>query len=421
MSEPDVLVVGGGLGGVMGALSAAEADESADVRLVVPRERPFAAHTGLVDVLGYTDGTDGPVARPLDALPALPDAHPVGRVGGDALERGLSLFDRATAGSYAGAHSATNALVPTGLGEVRPAMRYPATVEPGLVSRSGSTTLVGFDHLPDFDAFHAVSRLESLGVPSDLDAIQVSLDLDPGDEPPALHLARVLDDDAKVDRGIPVRQSVVRSVRAQLADADRIGFPAVLGLDRPAAVHADIDAGVEGDVFEIPLGSPSVTGLRLQSRLFAAVEDAGVTLDRELDVRGFDASDGRIDRVELDEGDRSSVVSPDAVVLATGGPAAGGIVADRSGVREPRFGCHVPHPDDRREWTEPSFLDDHDLATFGVRIDDQARPRTAEAGPVFDNLYAAGRVVGGRDVVAEHGVSGVALATGAAAGLAATQ
>jgi glycerol-3-phosphate dehydrogenase subunit B len=298
-------------------------------------------------------------------------------------------------------------------------MRYPETVEPGLLSRPGSMTLVEFDHLPDFDAFHAVSRLESIGVPFDLDAIQVSLDIDPGDESPALSLARALDDDEDLDRGIPVRQSVVRSVRAQLPDTDRIGFPAVLGLDRPATVHADIDAGVEGTVFEIPLGSPSVTGLRLQATLFAALKDAGVTVDRGLDVRGFDASDGRIDRVELDRAARSATVAPDAVVLATGGPAAGGIVADRSGVREPRFGCRVPHPDDRLEWTDPSSLGDHDLARFGVMIDEDTRPQTADEAPAFENLYAAGGVVGGHDLVAHHAVAGVALTTGAAAGLAA--
>lgn len=420
MSEPDVLVVGGGLGGVTAALSAARADDGATVRLVVPREEPFRAHAGLIDVLGYVDPDDGPVARPLEAARDLSDAHPIARVGVDALDRGLAVFDRATAGTYAGAGSATNGLVPTGLGEFRPALRYPEAVAPGLLGRPGSTTIVGFDHLPDFDSFHVAARLESLGVPADLDAIQVSLDLDPGTEPPAVHLARALDANETLDRGIPVRQSVVRSVRAQLADADRIGFPAVLGLDRPAAVHADVGADVEGDVFEIPLGPPSVAGLRLQSTLFSAVEDAGVSISRGGDVSGFETSGGRITRVELDAAGEAEVVSPEAVVLATGGPAAGGIVAERSGVREPRFGCHVPHPDDRLDWTEASSLGDHGLASLGVRIDDAARPLSASDDPAFENLYAAGRVVGGRNLVAQHALGGVALATGAAAGESAT-
>ncbi len=419
MSEPDVLVIGGGLAGVTAALSAARAEGSATVGLVVPRERPFAAHTGLIDVLGYAGTDSGPVASPMETARTLEAGHPIARVGLDALERGLEEFDRATAGTYAGSHSATNGLIPTGLGSYRPAVRYPETVEPGLLSRPGSTTIVGFDHLADFDAFHAVERLKSAGVPFDLDAIQVSLNLEPAAEPPAIQLARALDDNEALDRGIPVRQSVVRSIRAQLADSDRIGLPAVLGLDRPAAVHADVDAGVDGDVFEIPLGPPSVTGLRLQSALFAAVEDAGVTLDRGMDVRGFDDAQRRITRVELGDGERSTVLTPGAVILATGGPAAGGIVADRSSVREPRFGCHVPHPDDRREWTAPSSLGNHDLATFGVRIDDSTRPLSADGEPLFENLFAAGRVVGGHDAVAQHAVAGVALATGAAAGLSA--
>jgi glycerol-3-phosphate dehydrogenase subunit B len=416
VADPDVLVLGGGLGAVVAALSAAE--EAAAVQQVVPRTHPFDAHTGLVDVLGHPEPGDGPTPDPLEALAALPASHPYRRIGREALERGLALFDRATAGTHAGAHSATNALVPTCLGTARPAIRYPETVAPGLLSRTGSMTLVGFDHFTDFDPFYAAAGLERAGVPFDVDAVQVPVALDPGDDAPALAFAEAFDADADVD-GMAIRQSVVRSIRRQRGDADRIGFPAVLGLESAAAVRAELDALLEGDVFELPLGPPSVLGRRLRSTLLDAVEDAGVTLLRGWDVDAVETVGGRIDRVTIESADCSRTSSPESVVLATGGPAAGGIVADRSGVREPRFGCYVPHPDDRRAWTEPSSLGSHELATFGLEVDGSSRPLTAAGEPAFENCYAAGRIVGGHDFVAQHAVAGVGLATGAAGGLAA--
>lgn len=411
MSEPDVLVVGGGLGGVTAALAAA--DEGASVRLVAPREHPFDDHAGLVDVLGY--GGDGRVARPSEAIPSLPAAHPYRRLGPGALEEGLALFDRATAGTYAGSGTDRNALIPTPIGACRPAARYPGAVEPGHCSRSGAMALVGFESLPDFDPGHAAGRLEAMDVPFEVSAATLSLPIAVDESAPALGIARALDENAAVGRGVPVRESVARGIRPQLAVVDRVGLPAVLGLEEPAAVHAALATELDADVFEVPLGPPSVLGRRLERTLYDALAAADVEVDRGADVTDVETGDGRVRAVEVGEG----TVEPAAVVLAAGGPTAGGIVADRDGIREPRFGCHVPHPADRDRWTEPDPLGAHRLATFGVRIDKAARPTDADGEAAYENLYAAGRVIGGHDAVARHAVGGVALATGAAAGRAA--
>jgi glycerol-3-phosphate dehydrogenase subunit B len=418
VSEADVLVVGGGLGGVIAALAAARADEHASIRLVAPREHPFEAESGLVDVLGYPDGGVDPVAEPFEALSALPADHPCARFGETPIRDGLALFDRATSGTYTGGHDDANGLVPTGLGSLRPAVRYPAAVEPGLCSRREATTLVGLASLPDFDASHAAKRLRAAAVPFDVSAIELSMAIAVDESAPARSLATSLEANEAIGRGVPIRESVASGIDAQVDDPDRVGLPAVLGLDDAAPVHAAIEAELEARVFEIPLGPPSLLGRRLESTLFRALSSAGVTVDRGVDVESVSVADGRVERVELDDADGGGV-SPEAVVLATGGPAAGGVTATRDRIVEARFGCHVPHPDDRRRWAEPSALGEHRLATVGVRLDDATRPLTDGGEPVAENLYAAGRLVGGHDFVAQHAVGGVALATGVIAGRAA--
>ena len=77
--ESAVLVIGGGLAGLTGALKAAR--EGADVRLVSYKQSSLRHASGLVDLLGYTPDGEGPVTDPYAAMSDLHDAHPYRRVG----------------------------------------------------------------------------------------------------------------------------------------------------------------------------------------------------------------------------------------------------------------------------------------------------------------------------------------------------
>lgn len=413
MSEVDVLVVGGGLAGSIAARAAVAENPSASVRVVSPRERPFEADTGLIDVLGSVPDEPAPVADPFTVLESLPETHPYRRLGAQALRGGLEVFDRATAGTYAGSETNRNGLVPTALGGARPVARYPAAVEPGLVSRTDPVDLIGLVSLPDFDAHHAARRLRAMEVPFDIEPSTLSLPVETDRHAPALSIARSFDRNDPVGSGVPQRESAAGVVRAYVGEADRVGFPAVLGLAEAVGTHATMAAELDADVFEIPLGRPSVLGRRLGRTMRSALADTDVGLERACDIRNTTVADGTVTSVELDDGE---TVRPGSVVLAPGGLAAGGLQADREGVVEPRFGCHVAHPPDRRAWTEPAVLDSHELATIGLDIDDAARPLDCRGTPVASNLYAAGRIVGGDDFVAQGAVGGVSLATGHMAG-----
>ncbi|WP_336036618.1 glycerol-3-phosphate dehydrogenase subunit GlpB [Halobacterium yunchengense] len=418
--ESDVLVVGGGLAGLASALAAAR--EGASVRLVSHRESTLRNASGLVDVLGYAPGRDGPVVDPFAAIPDLPDRHPYRVVGVDAVREGLALFDDAVPG-YEGGHTDRNALLPTHGGTVKPTARYPRGASAGVASDGRDALLVGFGSLLDFDAPRAAAHLAAAGVPFDARGVTVGFPGELRADAGVTRYARLLDENATVDadgRQRPVREALAERVTAALDGENRVGFPAILGDDAPADVRADLADRLGAAVFEVPPGPPSLPGLRLEDALFDALDAAGASVETGNPVAGFDGTD-RIERVYVEKHGARIPNAADEYVLATGGLVGKGVASDRSGVREPVFGCHVPHPEDRTEWYADGAFGDHAFARFGVTTDDDLRPVDAAGGVEFANLRAAGAVLGGYDFAAEKSGTGVSLATGYAAGTAAAE
>lgn len=429
-SSADLLVVGGGLEGHVSALAAARDAPGSTVRLLELDPGRFRRETGLIDVLGYTPDGEGPVTEPLATLSTLPAAHPYSRVGTEAVRRSLTAF--ADAIDYQGTESDANALVPTCNGTAKPTYLYPPSVTPGLASDRRETLLVGLERVTDFDAELAAARLDDR-LPYDVHGTTITFpgSFD-GEDPPALEYATTLDDNAPCDDGPPVRRALASRVRSPLDIEPRIGFPAVLGVQVHGDVRNDLEAILQADLFEVPLGPPSLPGMRLRSRLRSALGAAGVEVETAASVTGFDASGGRIERVHVTESpagstmqdDRSGGSAPEADraleaashVLATGGLASGGLDSEPERVVEPVFGCHVSHPGDREGWVAPAFLGDHPFARFGLDVDAQLRPVTTAGKPEYVNLYAAGHVLGGADFAAEQSDGGVAVATGYRAG-----
>jgi glycerol-3-phosphate dehydrogenase subunit B len=130
-------------------------------------------------------------------------------------------------------------------------------------------------------------------------------------------------------------------------------------------------------------------------------------------VVGADTDGDRIEALRLADGGTHEASQ---VVLATGGVLGGGVESDRESVRERLFGCHVAAPADRDDWAAEAAFGAHEFARFGVDVDADLRPLTAAGDPEFDNLRAAGHVLGGFDFAAEKSGSGVSLATGYEAG-----
>jgi glycerol-3-phosphate dehydrogenase subunit B len=413
----EVLVVGGGLAGLTAAVAATRA--GANVRLVSAKQSTLRNASGLVDVLGYTPDGAGPVVDPFDALEDLPETHPYSTVGADAVRDGLALFDDVTGERYRGGHTARNALVPTHGGTVKPTARYPESAAAGLASDDRDALLVGFERLVDFDAPLAADHLAAAGVPFDVRGVTVQFPVELDPDATVTRFADLLDRDPGLDdrsSATSVRTALAEAVEPHLAGAERVGFPAVLGEDRVPAVRAELAEGLDAAVFEVPMGPPSLPGIRLEELFFDALESTGAHVTVGNPVVDYEAADGRIEAVYVDKHGRRTPYHAEEVVLATGGLVGRGVDSDREGVREPVFGCHAPAPGDRYEWFDGAAFGDHPFARFGVQVDDGLRPQADAGGPEFENLRAAGSVLGGYDFAAEKSGSGVSLATGVVAG-----
>ncbi|GAA0286445.1 glycerol-3-phosphate dehydrogenase subunit GlpB [Halobacterium noricense] len=413
--ESDVLVVGGGLAGLTSALAAARA--GADTRLVSYKQSTLRHASGLVDVLGYTPDGDGPLVDPFDAIPDLPESHPYQTVGVETVREALALFDDA-APHYRGDHTDANALLPTHGGTVKPTARYPAGASAGVASDDRDTLLVGFEAMVDFDAPQAAAHLDAAGVPFDVRGATIRFPGDLRADAKLTRYAKLLDTNGTVtvdghDR--QVREALADRVKTELDGEERVGFPAILGDDDAAAVRDALADELGVAVFEVPMGPPSLPGLRLEDALFDALDEAGVSIETGNPVVDYDGGD-RIEQVYVEKNGARIPNAADQYVLATGGLVGKGVESDREGVSEPIFECHVAHAADRYDWFADDVFGDHQFAQFGVAADDSLRPEAADGSTEFENLRAAGSVLGGYDFAAEKSGGGVSIATGYAAG-----
>lgn len=418
--EWDVVVVGGGLAGRMAALAAT--DGGASVHLVTESEDAVRHSSGLFDLLGYEPGAENPLSAPFEDLAELPDDHPYSVLGESTIRAAIRRFESAAGESFDGLSSERNGLVLGPLGIPLVAYGLPDTVEPGLLSREGAIRLVDIDPLQDFDAAIAATNLERTGLTTDIGTATIDLGEVLSPESDRLEVAHRLDREvsaAPADRTLlPLLSDALLEISRGY---ERVGIPAVLGVDRPTAVYEAVDSRIDATLFEIPTGPPSVLGIRLDRALDAAIDRTEALVSAGPRVVDYRADGGRIAAVALDRDGATEWIRGRQFVLATGGFVGGGLQATETDLVEPVFDCPVRGPADVKDRTATGPFDSQPFATAGLSVDDRLRPLEENDSPCFSNLRSSGDVLGGFDPVAEGSATGTATATGYAAGTWAAQ
>ncbi|MDE3132030.1 MAG: anaerobic glycerol-3-phosphate dehydrogenase subunit B, partial [Acidobacteriota bacterium] len=389
----DVVVIGAGTAGLVAGTRLAQA--GADVYVVAKGVGSTHLAPGTIDVLGYTTGDtpgytpgdttgdtpgDAPerVAAPAEALARLvaqrPD-HPYALLGAELVAEALHWFiDTAARGPLAGygyvGGLERNLLLPTAIGALKPSAAAPQTFAAGDAPRLGRLTVVGTPALRDFHASLCAANLRAGGI--DAGALAIELELERADAN-TLTLARRFDE-PRWRAGFSARLAPL------LGSAEQVGLPAMLGLQDPHAVLAELEARLGRRVFEIPTLPPSVPGMRLFAILRHALRSAGGRLMLGAGVVAHQRQGDRVAAIETVTAGSNTSYAADAFVLAAGGFHSGAIALDSHWrAQEQLLGLPlqgVPEPD--RQRFVPSYLDEQPLSRAGVAVDAQLRAAGVE-------------------------------------------
>jgi glycerol-3-phosphate dehydrogenase subunit B len=266
--------------------------------------------------------------------------------------------------------------------------------------------------LKDFHASYLAENLAHADLPSRVSTRTIELDPPFGRnaDPGSVGFARRFEEPQ-------FRDWIVQQLTGRLEADERVGFPAVLGLEKAGEVWRDLERRLERRVFEVPLLPPSALGMRLYGALTGALRRAGARIVIGAGVVGNGSEGGRVAEVNAAGAARPVTYRARSFVLATGGFASGGLDLDSHGsVRETVFGLPVAEvPDPGKPLFSPRYLDSHPVSRAGLAVDALLRPVGKDGHAVHENLFAAGAILAGAVPWREHSGNGISLATGYAA------
>jgi glycerol-3-phosphate dehydrogenase subunit B len=282
----------------------------------------------------------------------------------------------------------------------------------GDLRRGGRFVFVGLRGLKDFHASYLADNLARVELPARVSTRTIELDPPHGRnaDPGSVGFARRFEEPQFQDW-------IVDALAGRLEADEKVGFPAVLGLEKAGEVWRDLERRLEHRVFEVPLLPPSAPGMRLYEALIGALRRAGARIVIGGRVSASSPEGGRVAGVNAEGAARPVTYRASSFVLATGGFASGGLELDSHGVvRETVFGLPVAGmPEAGKPLFSPRYLDAQPVARAGVAVDALLRPVDKDGHVVHENLYAAGAILAGAIPWREHSGNGISLSTGYAA------
>ena len=370
--------------------------------------------SGCVDVLGYANGR--PVeGNPLDALDALPERHPYRLVGRDGVAQALALLCDVCARHGAPLESSAggNRRVPTILGTLKPTWLTLPSGRGELLEKAGSALVVSVDGLKDSHPALATAQLRRYPHLAGISWHEAHLENPiPGAHRnlSPLDIARYVESPEGVSW---LTSGLRKALRA--APADVVLLPPVCGLG-DAAWQA-VSAAVPVPLIEMPTLPPGVGGLRLYTALKDELREHDVDMVENARITGADCDGRRCAALVAETACGLRRFAARAFVMATGGFMGGGFLSSPGEAREAVFGLPVlqadgaPLPRRPEDWSDRDIFGNHAFASAGVMVDAAMSPLRLDGMPALDNVFFAGRSVGGYDFASEKSGNGVAVAT----------
>ncbi len=405
MADGKLLIVGAGLSGLFAGILAARAD--LDVTIVARGQGNLMLGTGTIDVHGY----QGKARLEVPALGALDDDHPYHKLSDYALREAIELLREICRrrGNPMIGNLEKNLLLPTALGTSRPTTLAPISMVAGSLRDESPLWIARLNGFRDFFPQLMHNRL-----PQNIHIVDLALTAKEfRRDAYTTDLARMLDNFHKREQITNAWRKSILDYRKKTGEAvTRLGLPAILGLENPRVVLADVEDALECHVFEIPTLPPSVPGMRLYNLLRAEFLTLGGQLVLGPSVKGKISKYQRGSAVMKTANKTEKAIEADAILLASGGFGHHGLVANVDGsVTESVFDLPVDYLTDRHAWTAESYLDAHPYAKFGLRTNAQMQPINQNNKLQADNIWACGSILAGADRLSEGSREGISLST----------
>lgn len=408
----DILVVGSGMAGLMAAIVAS--GQGKRVTLLSRGCGSLNIGSGCVDVLGYVNGQ--PVeGQPLEALDSLPERHPYRLVGKEGVEEALKTLCAVSARHGAPLEAAANGnrRVPTILGTLKPTCLTLPSCRGELLETAASALVVSVEGLKDSHPALVTSQLRRYP-----------------------HLAAVTWHEAHLENPIPGAHrnlsplDIARYVESpegtawlaaglrkalRATPADVVLLPPVCGLSN--AAWEAVAAAVPVPLVEMPTLPPGVGGLRLYTALKSELQARDVDMVENALVTGAECDGKHCAALVAETACGRRRFAAKAFVMATGGFMGGGFLSSPGEARETVFGLPVLQangsllPARPEDWSDQNIFGNHAFASAGVMVNAAMSPLRIDGTPALNNVFFAGRSVGGYDFASEKSGNGVAVAT----------
>lgn len=412
----DVIVVGSGLAGLTAALAAASNGKK--VHVIYEGMGCLAIGGGSIDVLGYNN-IGQPLSSPYDGFMYLDPNHPYSLVGQKGVQEALDQIINCakTKGlklQYALDQEGKprNFQMPTIAGTLKPTYVFQGDIDANITDTAKKVLVLGVQGFRDFKPKLIINQLRRYNSWQDKDFSSLVLPQpfqENGRSLNALDLAHVADR----QQG---QEWMVNQLRGRGKGFDLALVPPMMGARADSQIRQAAREVLGCPYLELLSVPPGVGALRLRHALMERLHELNVEFFENAKVLGADVKDERCISLKVNAVGKIINHTAEAFVMATGGILGGGVILEAGSAHENIFNITIPVPANVDEWTEPEIFGTHLITRLGVKVNKDLHPINEKGAPILENVYFAGRTLGGYDYATEKSGFGVAAATGWKAG-----
>lgn len=405
MSDPDLIVVGGGLSGLLSALFAAK--QGLHVRLLTKGAGTIVIGSGTIDLLGsLPDGQD--LASPFSGFYHLPPRHPYSIIGTRVIRESLKAFLELVHDFSYIYDEAMNLSVITALGTLKPSYLIPISMDTRPLEQNNCIYVVGIHGLKDFDPDLLIHGLSKNFAEKHFSTIWLDPPFIQSRDISVLDLARYLNH-------VEGQNWFIESLldRLSVSDKSAILIPPILGTKGDSSIYSTLCQKLGRHICEIVTVPPAITGMRLNYVLHRLLKKYQVDLLENTVVCDSHIENKHCISLKTLSGKEYHAKT---WIIATGGVLSEGFITTPTRSFEPIFHLDLPQNASQSHWANPQFrlagkVTPQGFALLGPTVDRSLRAINADGECLCENVFFVGNSLGGYDNAIEKSGNGVAIAS----------